>query len=182
MYESILISRPLGSDTSTPAVLDPSLLEQRLAAGVLSVALNAQRELCVIQKAGGVPLEPDEIMRMPAQAQLLLIQGQGPLVVDKIRYYDAREFAEAVQREFPGKMLAYNCSPSFNWQRKMGVEAAAKFQREIGAMGYKFQFVTLAGFHSLNLSMFKLARGYKDQILYKLHTKSYVFRSHQLFG
>jgi isocitrate lyase len=76
---------------------------------------------------------------------------------------DAREFAEAIQREFPGKMLAYNCSPSFNWQRKMGVEAAAKFQREIGAMGYKFQFVTLAGFHSLNLSMFKLARGYAER-------------------
>ncbi len=76
---------------------------------------------------------------------------------------DARDFAEAIQRAFPGKMLAYNCSPSFNWQRKMGVEAAAQFQREIGAMGYKFQFVTLAGFHSLNLSMFRLARGYKDR-------------------
>lgn len=76
---------------------------------------------------------------------------------------DAREFAEAIHREFPGKMLAYNCSPSFNWQRKMGVEAAARFQREIGAMGYKFQFVTLAGFHSLNLSMFKLARGYAER-------------------
>jgi isocitrate lyase len=76
---------------------------------------------------------------------------------------DARDFAEAIQREFPGKMLAYNCSPSFNWQRKMGVEAATRFQRELGAMGYKFQFVTLAGFHSLNLSMFKLARGYKDR-------------------
>ncbi|CAH0294639.1 isocitrate lyase [Roseomonas sp. CECT 9278] len=76
---------------------------------------------------------------------------------------DARDFAEAIHREFPGKMLAYNCSPSFNWQRKMGVEAAAQFQREIGAMGYKFQFVTLAGFHSLNLSMFKLARGYAER-------------------
>ena len=76
---------------------------------------------------------------------------------------DAREFAEAIHREFPGKMLAYNCSPSFNWQRKMGVEAAARFQREIGAMGYKFQFVTLAGFHSLNLSMFQLARGYAER-------------------
>ncbi len=76
---------------------------------------------------------------------------------------DAREFAEAIHREFPGKMLAYNCSPSFNWQRKMGIEAAAKFQREIGAMGYKFQFVTLAGFHSLNLSMFNLARGYAER-------------------
>ncbi|WP_233256017.1 isocitrate lyase [Falsiroseomonas bella] len=75
---------------------------------------------------------------------------------------DARDFAAAIQREFPGKMLAYNCSPSFNWQRKMGVEAATRFQRELGAMGYKFQFVTLAGFHSLNLSMFKLARGYAE--------------------
>jgi len=76
---------------------------------------------------------------------------------------DARDFAEAIHREFPGKMLAYNCSPSFNWQRKMGVEAATQFQRELGAMGYKFQFVTLAGFHSLNLSMFKLARGYAER-------------------
>ena len=76
---------------------------------------------------------------------------------------DARAFAEAVHKQFPGKMLAYNCSPSFNWQRKMGIEAAEKFQREIAAMGYKFQFVTLAGFHSLNLSMFKLAHAYKDR-------------------
>jgi isocitrate lyase len=76
---------------------------------------------------------------------------------------DARDFAEAIHREFPGKMLAYNCSPSFNWQRKMGADAAARFQREIGAMGYRFQFVTLAGFHSLNLSMFKLARGYAER-------------------
>jgi isocitrate lyase len=76
---------------------------------------------------------------------------------------DARDFAEAIHARFPGKMLAYNCSPSFNWQRKMGVEAAARFQREIAAMGYKFQFVTLAGFHSLNLSMFRLARGYAER-------------------
>ncbi len=76
---------------------------------------------------------------------------------------DARAFAEAIHKEFPGKMLAYNCSPSFNWQRKMGVAAAEAFQRELGAMGYKFQFVTLAGFHSLNLSMFRLARGYAER-------------------
>lgn len=76
---------------------------------------------------------------------------------------DARAFAEAIHKQFPGKLLAYNCSPSFNWQRKMGVEAAGRFQREIAAMGYKFQFVTLAGFHSLNLSMFKLAHAYKDR-------------------
>jgi isocitrate lyase len=76
---------------------------------------------------------------------------------------DARDFAEAIHREFPGKMLAYNCSPSFNWQRKMGLEAAERFQRELGAMGYRFQFVTLAGFHSLNLSMFRLARAYAER-------------------
>ncbi|HWX50094.1 MAG TPA: isocitrate lyase [Roseomonas sp.] len=76
---------------------------------------------------------------------------------------DARAFAEAIHREFPGKLLAYNCSPSFNWKRKMGEEAAARFQRELGAMGYKFQFITLAGFHSLNYGMFTLARGYKER-------------------
>ena len=76
---------------------------------------------------------------------------------------DARAFAEAIHKAFPGKMLAYNCSPSFNWKRKMSEEAAARFQREIGAMGYKFQFITLAGFHSLNHSMFQLARGYKER-------------------
>ncbi|WP_086062196.1 isocitrate lyase [Muricoccus roseus] len=76
---------------------------------------------------------------------------------------DARRFAEAIHREFPGKLLAYNCSPSFNWKRKMGEAAAAQFQREIAAMGYKFQFITLAGFHSLNHSMFTLAKGYRER-------------------
>ncbi len=76
---------------------------------------------------------------------------------------EAREFADAIHREFPGKMLAYNCSPSFNWKKKLPAEKIASFQREIGRMGYRFQFVTLAGFHSLNHSMFTLARGYKDR-------------------
>jgi isocitrate lyase len=76
---------------------------------------------------------------------------------------DARAFAEAIHREFPGKLLAYNCSPSFNWARKMSEPEAARFQAEIGAMGYRFQFVTLAGFHTLNLSMFELARQYRDR-------------------
>jgi len=75
---------------------------------------------------------------------------------------DARRFAEAVHAKYPGKMLAYNCSPSFNWQSKLNAETIANFQREIGAMGYKFQFVTLAGFHQLNYGMFQLARGYRD--------------------
>jgi isocitrate lyase len=74
---------------------------------------------------------------------------------------EARAFAEAVQKAHPGKMMAYNCSPSFNWEAKLDKETIAKFQRELGAMGYKFQFVTLAGFHALNLGMFELASGYR---------------------
>jgi isocitrate lyase len=76
---------------------------------------------------------------------------------------DARRFAEAIKKEHPEKMLAYNCSPSFNWEKNLDKDTIAKFQREIGAMGYKFQFVTLAGFHSLNHGMYELARGYKDR-------------------
>src|SRR3954464_4773523 len=74
---------------------------------------------------------------------------------------DARAFAEAINSSFPGKPLAYNCSPSFNWKAKLDEATIASFQRELGAMGYKFQFVPLAGFHSLNHGMFELARGYK---------------------
>lgn len=74
---------------------------------------------------------------------------------------EARTFAEAMHAKFPGKMLAYNCSPSFNWKRHLDDATIAKFQRELGAMGYKFQFITLAGFHSLNYGMFELARGYR---------------------
>jgi isocitrate lyase len=72
----------------------------------------------------------------------------------------AKAFAEAIHKQFPGKMLAYNCSPSFNWKKNLDDATIAKFQRELGAMGYKFQFITLAGFHSLNYSMFNLAYGY----------------------
>lgn len=74
---------------------------------------------------------------------------------------EAKTFAEAIHKKFPDKMLAYNCSPSFNWKKKLDDATIAKFQRELGAMGYKFQFITLAGFHALNYSMFQLARGYK---------------------
>ena len=75
----------------------------------------------------------------------------------------ARKYAEAIKREFPDKMLAYNCSPSFNWKKNLDDATIAKYQRELGAMGYKYQFITLAGFHSLNYAMFELARGYKDR-------------------
>jgi isocitrate lyase len=76
---------------------------------------------------------------------------------------EAREFAEGVHAKFPGKLLAYNCSPSFNWAKKLDAQQIATFQRELGAMGYKFQFVTLAGFHALNFSMFELARQYSEE-------------------
>jgi len=76
---------------------------------------------------------------------------------------EARRFAEAIHRHFPGKLLAYNCSPSFNWRRHMGPEAIARFQRELAAMGYKFQFITLAGWHVVNLSTFELARAYREE-------------------
>ncbi len=72
----------------------------------------------------------------------------------------AKAFADAIHAKFPGKLLAYNCSPSFNWKKNLDDATIAKFQRELGAMGYKFQFITLAGFHSLNYSMFELAHGY----------------------
>ena len=73
---------------------------------------------------------------------------------------EAREFSEEIHRVFPGKLLAYNCSPSFNWRAKLDEKTIASFQEQLGAMGYKFQFVTLAGFHSLNLATFRLAHDY----------------------
>jgi len=75
----------------------------------------------------------------------------------------AKKFAEGIRKKFPNKLLAYNCSPSFNWKKNLDDKTIARFQRELGAMGYKFQFVTLAGFHALNYSMYELARTYKDR-------------------
>jgi isocitrate lyase len=75
---------------------------------------------------------------------------------------EAKKFADAIHAEFPGKLLAYNCSPSFHWKKKLDDAAIAGFQKELGKMGYKYQFVTLAGFHALNMSMFHLARGYAE--------------------
>ena len=75
----------------------------------------------------------------------------------------AKKFAESIRAKFPNKLLAYNCSPSFNWKKNLDDASIAKFQRELGAMGYKFQFVTLAGFHALNFGMFELARKYKER-------------------
>ncbi|MGH9607376.1 MAG: isocitrate lyase, partial [Terracidiphilus sp.] len=76
---------------------------------------------------------------------------------------EARAYAEAIHTQFPGKLLAYNCSPSFNWKKKLDAGTIARFQRELAGMGYAFQFVTLAGFHALNHSMFELAHGYRER-------------------
>jgi len=76
---------------------------------------------------------------------------------------EAKRFAEAIHAQYPGKLLAYNCSPSFNWRAKLDGATIARFQDDLGALGYKFQFVTLAGYHSLNFSAFELARGYRDR-------------------
>ncbi|MFO0929665.1 MAG: isocitrate lyase [Gemmataceae bacterium] len=104
---------------------------------------------------------------------------------------EAKRFAECVHKEFPGKLLAYNCSPSFNWKAKLDDAAIARFQRELGAMGYKYQFITLAGFHALNLSMFELASGYRQsgmsaysklqQAEFALEAKGYQATRHQRF-
>ena len=105
---------------------------------------------------GGQPVAIDRAKAYAPYADLLWCETSHPDLDE------ARTFAEAVRQRHPNKLLAYNCSPSFNWARKLDAATIAKFQRELGAMGYKFQFVTLAGFHALNHSMFELARGYRD--------------------
>ena len=76
---------------------------------------------------------------------------------------EARTFSEAIAERFPGKLLAYNCSPSFHWKRNLDDDQIASFRKELAALGYRFQFVTLAGFHALNASMFELADGFRDE-------------------
>jgi len=104
---------------------------------------------------GGLPCAIARALAYAPYADLLWCETSTPDLDE------AREFAEAVHAEHPGKLLAYNCSPSFNWKKNLDDKTIAAFQRELAAMGYKFQFVTLAGFHALNHSMFELARAYK---------------------
>jgi isocitrate lyase len=105
---------------------------------------------------GGLDIAIDRGLSYAPYADLLWCETSTPDLDE------ARRFAEAIHAEFPGKLLAYNCSPSFNWKKKLDQVTIGRFQRELGAMGYKFQFITLAGFHALNLSMFELARGYRE--------------------
>ena len=109
-----------------------------------------------IRITGGLEIAIDRGLSYAPYADLLWCETSTPDLDE------ARQFAEAIHAEFPGKLLAYNCSPSFNWKEKLDEATIARFQRELGAMGYKFQFITLAGFHALNLSMFELARGYRE--------------------
>jgi len=106
---------------------------------------------------GGIDASIARGLAYAPYADLLWCETSGPDLDE------ARTFADAVHARFPGKLLAYNCSPSFNWRKKLDRETIAQFQRELADMGYRFQFVTLAGFHALNLSMFKLARGYQEK-------------------
>ena len=94
---------------------------------------------------------------------------------------EARAFAEAIHADFPAKRLAYNCSPSFNWKRRLDDEEISSFQADLGALGYRFQFITLAGFHALNQSMFELARGYAEEGMtayVRLQEREFELESH----
>jgi len=109
------------------------------------------------QFEGGLPAAIARGLAYAPYADLLWCETSSPDVEE------AREFADAIHARFPGKLLAYNCSASFNWRKKLNPSALAEFQQDLGQMGYRFQFVTLAGFHTLNLSMFELASRYADR-------------------
>jgi isocitrate lyase len=106
---------------------------------------------------GGLEMAIDRGLSYAPYADLIWCETSTP------NLEEARKFAEAIHEAYPGKLLAYNCSPSFNWKAKLDDATIARFQRELGAMGYKYQFVTLAGFHALNLSMFALAKTYRER-------------------
>jgi isocitrate lyase len=107
--------------------------------------------------SGGLPCAIARALAYAPYADVLWCETSTPDLAQ------ARQFADAVHAKFPGKLLAYNCSPSFNWKKHLDDATIATFQRELGSMGYKFQFVTLAGFHALNFGMFELARKYRDR-------------------
>jgi isocitrate lyase len=121
----------------------PFLTGERTAEGFFRIAPNRGVDYAIARSLAYAPY-----------ADLLWWETSEPNLVE------AAQFAEAIHAQFPNKLLAYNCSPSFNWRKKLSEQKIADFQKAIGAMGYKFQFVTLAGFHSLNHSMFTLAKGY----------------------
>ncbi|TCS84224.1 isocitrate lyase [Tepidibacillus fermentans] len=132
---------------------------------------------------GGIEMAIDRALSFAPYADLLWFETSKPDIEE------ARQFSEAIHEKYPGKLLAYNCSPSFNWKLKLSDEEILNFQKEIGKMGYKFQFVTLAGFHALNHSMFELAHDYKNRGMaayadlqereFALEAKGYTATRHQ---
>ena len=118
--------------------------------------ITGERTPRLLPHRGGLDIAIDRGLSYAPYADLIWCETSTPDLDE------ARRFAEAMHAQFPGKLLAYNCSPSFNWKKKLDDATIARFQRELGAMGYKYQFITLAGFHALNLSMFELALGYRD--------------------
>jgi len=145
----------------------PTLIMARTdadSAGLLTTDIDPRdREFCT----GKRTLEGFFEVRRGIEAAIARGLAYAPYVdllwceTSKPNLEEAREFAEGIHAVYPGKMLAYNCSPSFNWRKHLSNEEIARFQRELGAMGYRFQFITLAGFHALNHTMFELAREYK---------------------
>ena len=145
----------------------PTLIMARTdadSAGLLTTDIDPRdREFCT----GKRTLEGFFEVRSGIEAAIARGLAYAPYVdllwceTSKPNLEEAREFAEGIHAVYPGKMLAYNCSPSFNWRKHLSNDEIARFQRELGAMGYKFQFITLAGFHALNHTMFELAREYK---------------------
>ena len=116
--------------------------------------------------AGGLLPGPGRHRRRDRARPRLCAVRRPDLVRDvDTRPGEAERFAAAIHEQYPGKLLAYNCSPSFNWRKHLSDTQIAAFQRDLAALGYRFQFITLAGFHAVNLSMFELARGYRDEAM-----------------
>jgi isocitrate lyase len=126
---------------------------------------------------GGLPAAIARALAFAPYADMLWCETSVPSLKD------ARQFAESVHAQYPGKLLAYNCSPSFNWLRNLDMPTIAKFQKELGAMGYKFQFVTLAGFHAVNMEMFDLALNYnREGMAAYAHFQEREFEAERLHG
>jgi isocitrate lyase len=152
----------LGALTGNQAV-------QQVHAGLKAIYLSGWQVAADANLAG--QMYPDQSL-YPANSVPAVIKriNNALLRADQIRYLEGRHqihwlapIVADAEAGYPGKLLAYNCSPSFNWKKKLDGATIARFQRELGAMGYKFQFITLAGFHALNYSMFRLARRYKER-------------------
>lgn len=167
----------------------PSLIMARTDAEAASLLINdvdsRDREFITGERSaegffrirGGLESAISRAIAYAPYADLVWCETSKPDLVE------ARRFAEAVLAKYPRKKLAYNCSPSFNWRMNLDGETIARFQRELGAMGYKFQFVTLAGFHTLNSSMFELARGFKARgMAAYCELQEHEFRSEREFG